>query len=85
MLTSRSPRSHRACSLTTVTLVSTLLIIVLFISEITLYLNISTNTELVVDVTRDQKMRINFNITFPRLSCHGTTRAPTLWCASLTG
>lgn len=57
----------------TVTIVSSIVIAILLLSELSLYMGISTKTELVVDVTRDQKMRINFNLTFPRVSCHGTT------------
>ena len=53
-----------------VTVLSTILILVLIMSELMLYSEVNTKTELAVDVTRDQKMRINFNITFSRLSCH---------------
>jgi len=51
--------------------VSSIVIAILLLSELSLYMGVSTKTELVVDVTRDQKMRINFNLTFPRVSCHG--------------
>ena len=68
-------RRSGGASCLAVTLISSVIIAVLFISEFTLYLDVNTKTELVVDVTRDQKMRINFNITFPRLSCHGEASA----------
>jgi endoplasmic reticulum-Golgi intermediate compartment protein 3 len=63
-----------------VTLLSSVLIVLLLVSEFSLYWAVTTRTELVVDVTRDQKMRINFNITFPRLSCHGAPNEATHPC-----
>jgi len=54
----------------TVTLVSSLFIIVLFLSELKDYLTVETKQELFVDTSRDQKIRININVVFPFVPCH---------------
>jgi len=54
----------------TVTLLSSLFILILFLSELRDYLTIETKQELFVDTSRDQKIRININIVFPFVPCH---------------
>jgi len=54
----------------TVTLVSSLFILILFLSELRDYLTIETKQELFVDTSRDTKIRININVVFPFVPCH---------------
>lgn len=54
----------------TVTLVSSLFILILFLSELKDYLTIETKQELFVDTSRDQKIKININVVFPFVPCH---------------
>ncbi|KAK4341441.1 hypothetical protein RND71_039942 [Anisodus tanguticus] len=52
-----------------ITLASSIIMTLLFISELQLYLNAVTETKLVVDTSRGETLRINFDITFPALPC----------------
>ncbi|EPS64954.1 hypothetical protein M569_09826 [Genlisea aurea] len=52
-----------------ITLISSVAIALLFISEFCLYLHTVTETELVVDTTRGGKLHIHFNISFPDVPC----------------
>jgi len=52
-----------------VSIVCTIIIIWLFISELSLYLTVDTQPELFVDASRGEKLRINIDITFPDLPC----------------
>ncbi|XP_026429545.1 endoplasmic reticulum-Golgi intermediate compartment protein 3-like [Papaver somniferum] len=52
-----------------ITVISSILMILLFISELRLYINSMTHTELVVDTSRGETLRINFDVTFPALPC----------------
>ncbi|KAK8476257.1 hypothetical protein V6N11_017817 [Hibiscus sabdariffa] len=52
-----------------ITLVSSVVMFLLFFSELRLYLHAVTETKLVVDTARGETLRINFDITFPALSC----------------
>ncbi|KAK8643124.1 hypothetical protein V6N13_012436 [Hibiscus sabdariffa] len=52
-----------------ITLVSSVVMFLLFFSELRLYLHAVTETKLVVDTSRGETLRINFDITFPALSC----------------
>ncbi|XP_078446542.1 uncharacterized protein LOC144715485 [Wolffia australiana] len=52
-----------------ITLVSSAIIVFLFFSEIRLFLYTATETKLVVDTSRGEKLRINFDVTFPVLAC----------------
>ena len=52
-----------------VTIVSAILMFILFVSEFNYYLTTEVAPELFVDTTRGQKLRINVDITFPRLAC----------------
>ncbi|XP_073065778.1 uncharacterized protein [Primulina eburnea] len=52
-----------------ITLVSSIIILVLFVSEFRLYLHTVTNTKLVVDTSRGGKLHINFDVTFPAIPC----------------
>uniref|UniRef100_A0A1D1Z2S5 Endoplasmic reticulum-Golgi intermediate compartment protein 3 n=1 Tax=Anthurium amnicola TaxID=1678845 RepID=A0A1D1Z2S5_9ARAE len=52
-----------------ITVVSSLVMIFLFLSEIRLFLNSATETKLVVDTSRGETLRINFDVTFPSLAC----------------
>ena len=42
---------------------------VLFVSEFNYYLTKEVTPELFVDTTRGQKLRINIDVTFPRMAC----------------
>lgn len=52
-----------------ITIVSTIVMIFLFISEIRLFLYSGTETKLTVDTSRGERLRINFDVTFPSLAC----------------
>lgn len=52
-----------------ITIVSSIVMFLLFISELRLYLHAVTQTQLVVDTSRGETLRINFDITFPALPC----------------
>ncbi|KAE8669119.1 Endoplasmic reticulum vesicle transporter protein isoform 2 [Hibiscus syriacus] len=52
-----------------ITLVSSVVMFLLFFSELRLYLHAVTETKLVVDTSRGETLRINFDITFPALAC----------------
>ncbi|KAI3695160.1 hypothetical protein L1987_78149 [Smallanthus sonchifolius] len=52
-----------------ITVVSSIAIFLLFFSELGLYLHTVTETKLVVDTSRGEKIHINFDITFPAVSC----------------
>ncbi|XP_076945114.1 uncharacterized protein LOC143616038 [Bidens hawaiensis] len=52
-----------------ITLVASVAMFLLFFSELGLYLHTVTETKLVVDTSRGEKLHINFDITFPAVSC----------------
>ncbi|KAI0495483.1 hypothetical protein KFK09_021784 [Dendrobium nobile] len=52
-----------------ITIVSSIVMFLLFISELRLYLHPVTETKLLVDTSRGERLRINFDITFPALPC----------------
>ncbi|XP_076921190.1 uncharacterized protein LOC143582544 [Bidens hawaiensis] len=52
-----------------ITLVASIAMFLLFFSELGLYLHTVTETKLVVDTSRGEKLHINFDITFPAVSC----------------
>ncbi|KAL6515300.1 hypothetical protein OROHE_018932 [Orobanche hederae] len=52
-----------------ITLVSSIAIALLFLSEFRLYLHTVTESKLVVDTSRGGKLRINFDVTFPAIPC----------------
>ncbi|KAF9610339.1 hypothetical protein IFM89_022009 [Coptis chinensis] len=52
-----------------ITIVSSIVMLLLFISELRLYLHAVTDTQLVVDTSRGETLRINFDVTFPALPC----------------
>ncbi|TKY56246.1 Endoplasmic reticulum-Golgi intermediate compartment protein 3 [Spatholobus suberectus] len=52
-----------------ITLASSILMFLLFFSELRLYLHAVTETKLVVDTSRGETLRINFDVTFPALPC----------------
>ncbi|XP_077248939.1 uncharacterized protein LOC143888417 isoform X2 [Tasmannia lanceolata] len=52
-----------------ITIVSSIVMIFLFLSELSLYLNAVTETKLTVDSSRGETLRINFDVTFPVLPC----------------
>ncbi|PKA61849.1 Protein disulfide isomerase-like 5-4 [Apostasia shenzhenica] len=52
-----------------ITVVSSFVIFFLFLSEIRLYLYSATETKLIVDTSRGERLHVNFDITFPHLAC----------------
>ncbi|KMZ73781.1 putative Endoplasmic reticulum-Golgi intermediate compartment protein,putative [Zostera marina] len=52
-----------------ITVVSTVIMLFLFISEIRLFLYHSTETKLIVDTSRGEMLLVNFDITFQSLPC----------------
>ncbi|XP_047341217.1 endoplasmic reticulum-Golgi intermediate compartment protein 3-like [Impatiens glandulifera] len=52
-----------------ITLVSTIMMLLLFFSEFRLYLYSGTETTLVVDTSRGGTLHINFDVTFPAIAC----------------
>ncbi|RAL49469.1 hypothetical protein DM860_012902 [Cuscuta australis] len=52
-----------------ITLVSSIVMFLLFISEFRLYLHTVTETRLVVDTSRGEKLHIHFDVTFPAIRC----------------
>ncbi|KAG0480371.1 hypothetical protein HPP92_011229 [Vanilla planifolia] len=52
-----------------ITIISSIVMFLLFVSELRLYLHLVTETKLVVDTSRGERLRINFDITFPALAC----------------
>ncbi|KDP41359.1 hypothetical protein JCGZ_15766 [Jatropha curcas] len=52
-----------------ITIASSIVMLLLFISELRLYLHAVTETKLVVDTSRGETLRINFDVTFPALPC----------------
>ncbi|XP_044507983.1 endoplasmic reticulum-Golgi intermediate compartment protein 3-like [Mangifera indica] len=52
-----------------ITLVSSLAMLLLFFSEFRLYLHSVTETKLLVDTSRGETLRINFDVTFPAIPC----------------
>ncbi|ESO99176.1 hypothetical protein LOTGIDRAFT_142052 [Lottia gigantea] len=52
-----------------VTVVSGVIMLILFVSEINYYLTKEIQPELFVDTTRGQKLKINIDATFPKLPC----------------
>ncbi|XAR48570.1 hypothetical protein NMG60_11031436 [Bertholletia excelsa] len=52
-----------------ITLTSSIVMLLLFLSELRLYLHAVTETQLLVDTSRGETLRINFDVTFPALPC----------------
>ncbi|KAJ8453032.1 hypothetical protein Cgig2_014795 [Carnegiea gigantea] len=52
-----------------ITLISSLVMALLFFSELRSYLHIVTETKLVVDTSRGGNFTINFDVTFPAVPC----------------
>lgn len=52
-----------------ITLISSLVILFLFFSEFRLYMHAVTETKLLVDTSRGETLRINFDVTFPAIPC----------------
>ncbi|KAJ4764376.1 Endoplasmic reticulum-Golgi intermediate compartment protein 3 [Rhynchospora pubera] len=52
-----------------ITILSSIAILFLFLSEIRLYVYSSKETKLVVDTSRGDRLRINFDVTFPHIAC----------------
>ncbi|KAG8187233.1 hypothetical protein JTE90_020662 [Oedothorax gibbosus] len=52
-----------------VTIVSAVIITLLFISELNYYLTPEVTEELFVDVSRSEKLKINIDVTFPKVMC----------------
>lgn len=69
--------SSASSSLSTVSLVSLTLIVLLFVSELSLYLSVETVDHLFVDVSTGEKLRINFDVTFAHIPCSRQCRQHT--------
>ncbi|GAA0140838.1 hypothetical protein LIER_02115 [Lithospermum erythrorhizon] len=52
-----------------ITLVSSLVMLLLFFSELSLYFHTVKESTLLVDTSRGEKLHINFDITFPAIRC----------------
>ncbi|KAE8715423.1 GDSL esterase/lipase [Hibiscus syriacus] len=52
-----------------ITIVSSIVMILLFFSELRLYVHPAIQTKLVVDTSRGDTLRINFDVTFPAVAC----------------
>ncbi|CAN6584020.1 unnamed protein product [Malus baccata var. baccata] len=52
-----------------ITLASSIVMLLLFLSELRLYLHAVTESKLVVDTSRGETLRINFDVTFAALPC----------------
>ncbi|XP_078444421.1 uncharacterized protein LOC144713646 isoform X2 [Wolffia australiana] len=52
-----------------ITIVSSVFMFLLFLSELGSYIYPTTETILVVDTTRGETLRINFDVTFPEIAC----------------
>jgi hypothetical protein len=62
-----------------VSILSGLIMVLLFLAELQLYLRVEVQPQLLVDPNRGEKLRINFDIVFPALPCacmllHGSHR-----------
>lgn len=53
----------------TVTVISTTIMVLLFISEVSDYLTPNIKEELFVDTSRGSKLRINLDIIIPNIAC----------------
>eukprot|EP01018_Ginkgo_biloba_P033910 Gb_08844 [translate_table: standard] len=52
-----------------ITIVSSIMMVLLFFSELSLFLHPVTESELIVDTSRGETLQINFDVTFPSLAC----------------
>lgn len=57
------------CDLLSVTIISAILMFILFISELNYYLTKEIHPELFVDTTKGQKLRINMDLKFAHIGC----------------
>ena len=55
-----------------VSLISAILIIILFISELNNFLTVRREDKIMIDHTINEKLQINFNISTYEIPCHGT-------------
>ncbi|XP_022941102.1 endoplasmic reticulum-Golgi intermediate compartment protein 3-like [Cucurbita moschata] len=52
-----------------ITIISSIIMLLLFFSELRMYVHTVTETKLIVDTSRGEHLRINFDVTFPALPC----------------
>ncbi|EDV23295.1 uncharacterized protein TRIADDRAFT_37998 [Trichoplax adhaerens] len=53
----------------TITIVSAVIMLLLFVSEMNYYLSVEVTSELFVDTSRGEKIKIYMNVTFPKMAC----------------
>ncbi|CAK9325471.1 unnamed protein product [Citrullus colocynthis] len=52
-----------------ITIATSIIMLMLFFSELRLYVHTATETKLIVDTSRGEHLRINLDVTFPALPC----------------
>lgn len=67
------------CDFFSVTIISTFIMGILFLSEVNYYLTPTLSEELFVDTSRGSKLRINLDIIIPAISCDREYAKVSIW------